>query len=299
MKDQIITMKKAGTTNPSKNGYVSITSVSDEMGYYLRKVNSIPNLTAEQEKELALKAKKGNKEAKKILVQSNLKLVLSIAKKAIHVSKIPMVDLIQEGNLGLMVAVEKFNPELGYRFSTYATWWIKQAMFKAISEQSYCMKIPVYIQETLSKFSKIKSEMERTYNCQVTTKDVANKMNIEPEKIDTFLSAYSKTVSIEGSYDANNGSELSVADILEDEKTCVEENIEYEELKKELKSVISTLKEREQTVINMRFGLENFTRTTLEDIGKMFGVTKECIRQTEIRALNKLKNNIAIACYAN
>lgn len=299
MKDQIITMKKVGTTNPARDGYVSITSISDEMGSYLKKVNSIPSLNAEQEKEIALKAKNGDKEAKKILVQSNLKLVLSIARKAIHVSKIPMVDLIQEGNLGLMVAVEKFNPELGYRFSTYATWWIKQAMFKAISEQSYCMKIPVYIQETLSKFSKVKSEMEKTYNCQVTTKDVANKMNIEPEKIDTFLSAYSKTVSIEGSFDANNGSELSVADVLEDEKTCVEENIEYEELKKEIKNVISTLKEREQTVINMRFGLENFTKTTLEDIGKMFGVTKECIRQTEMRALNKLKNNITIACYAN
>ena len=299
MKDQIITMKKVRTTNPSREGYLSITSVSDEMGSYLRKVNSFPNLNAEQEKEIALKAKNGDNKAKKIIVQSNLKLVLAIARKAIHVSKIPMVDLIQEGNLGLMVAVEKFNPELGYRFSTYATWWIKQAMFKAISEQSYCMKIPVYIQETLSKFSKVKSEMEKAYNCQVTTKDVANKMNIEPEKIDSFLSAYSKTVSIEGSFDANNGSELSIADILEDEKTCVEENIEYEELKKEIRNVVSTLKEREQAVIKMRFGLENFAKTTLEDIGKMFGVTKECIRQTEMRALNKLKSNSAIACYAN
>ena len=218
MKDQVIKMKNVGTTNPAREGFVALTSASEDMGAYLRKVNSYKTLTAEEEKEVALRAKNGDKEAKKVLVQSNLKLVLTIARKAIHVSKLPLVDLIQEGNLGLMVAVEKFNPELGYRFSTYATWWIKQAMFKAISEQSYCMKIPVYIQETLSKFSKVKAEMERAYNCQVTNKDVAEKMNIEPDKIDTYLSAYTTTVSIEGTFDANNGSELNVADVIEDNK---------------------------------------------------------------------------------
>ncbi len=300
MKEQFINMKKTGTTNPFAEGYISLTSCSDDMGAYLRKANSYKTLSADEEKEIAIRAKNGDKNAKKVLVQSNLKLVLTIARKAIHVSKLPMLDLIQEGNLGLMVAVEKFNPELGYRFSTYATWWIKQAMFKAISEQSYCMKIPVYIQETLSKFSKVKSEMERAYNCQVTNKDVAEKMNIEPEKIDTFLSAYTTTVSIEGTFDAkNNGSELSVADVLEDERATVEENIEYEELKNDLHQVISVLKDREQAVIKMRFGLENFAKTTLEDIGKKFGVTKECIRQTEMRALNKLKSNLALSCYAN
>ena len=297
MKDAMIRMKKA--TNPMKLGFVNSSSNSDEFNSYLRKVNSFATLSAEEEKEAAILAKQGNKEAKKKLVQSNLKLVLTIAKKAIHVSKLPMTDLIQEGNLGLMVAVEKFNPELGYRFSTYASWWIKQAMFKAISEQSYCMKIPVYIQETLSKFSKIKSEMERAYNCQVSNKDVAKKMDLEADKIDTYLSAYSTTVSIEGSFDAKGGSELNVADILEDTKTNVEANIEFEQLKAEIKDVVSTLKEREQTVIKMRFGLENFAKTTLEDIGKMYGVTKECIRQTEARALNKLRNNFALACYAD
>ena len=292
MKDAFIPMKK--TTNPAKNNVVA-----NEFGAYLRKAQSFKSLDAAEEKEVALRAKNGDKEAKKILVQSNLNVVLTIARKVIHVAKLPMVDLIQEGNLGLMIAVEKFNPELGYRFSTYASWWIKQAMFKAISEQSYCMKIPVYIQETLSKFSKVKAEMERAYNCQVTNKDVAEKMNMEPEKIDTFLSAYSTTVSIEGSFDGKNGSELNVADVLEDVKTNVEENIEYEQLKNDLRNVVSTLKEREQTVIKMRFGLENFTKTTLEDIGKLFGVTKECIRQTEARALNKLRGNLLLSCYAD
>ena len=292
MKDQVITMKKT-STNPSRAGFVPLCSGSSELGNYLRYVNGIRSLEADEEKEIARLAKAGDKEAKKKLVQANLKLVLTIARKAIHVSKLPMTDLIQEGNLGLMIAVEKFNPDLGYRFSTYACWWIKQAMFKAISEQSYCMKIPVYIQETLSKFSKLKSEMERSYNTQVTTQDVAKKMDIEPEKIDLFLSAYSTTVSIEGSFDGNNGSELSVADVVADEKASVEENLEYEELKREISNVVSTLKEREQAVIKMRFGLENFAKTTLEDIGKIYGVTKECIRQTEMRALSKMRSNFA------
>ena len=290
---KVVTMKKTGVTNPARAGFVSFTSVSSDLGDYVRKINSAKSLEANEEKDLAIKAKNGDLLAKKELVKANLKLVLTIARKAIHVSKLPLVDLIQEGNLGLMIAVEKFNPELGYRFSTYATWWIKQAMFKAISEQSYCMKIPVYIQETLSKFSKVKTEMERAYNCSVSNQDVAKKMNIEPEKIDTYLSAYTTTVSIEGSFDANNGSELAVADVVADDKVTVEENVEYEELKKEIANVVSTLKEREQTVIKMRFGLENFAKTTLEDIGKMYGVTKECIRQTELRALNKLRNSFA------
>ena len=298
MKEQIIRVKNAGTSNPFREDYVSAPCADNEYNAYYRKANNYPNLSAEEEKIIATRAQQGDDKAKKILVQSNLKLVLTVARKAIHVSKLPLIDLIQEGNLGLMVAVEKFNPTLGYRFSTYATWWIKQAMFKAISEQAHCMKIPVYVQEILSKFSKIKAEMEKAYNKTVSTKDVAEKMNIEPEKIDSFLSAYSSTVSIEGSYDGKDGSEMSVADIIADNKTTVEENIEYEELKKDLNQVISVLKDREQTVLKMRFGLENFTKTTLEDIGKMFGVTKECIRQTEMRALNKLKANMASSCYS-
>ena len=298
MKEQTIEMKKNGTSNPFRENYVSAPNYDNEFNAYYRKANNYPNLNAEEEKIVALKAQNGDEKAKRVLIQSNLKLVLTVARKAIHVSKLPLIDLIQEGNLGLMVAVEKFNANLGYRFSTYATWWIKQAMFKAISEQGHCMKIPVYVQETLSKYSKIKAELEKTKNETVSTKEVAEKMNIEPEKIDSYLSAYTSTVSIEGSYDGKDGSEMSVAEIVADDKATVEENIEFEELKKDLNQVISVLKDREQTVIKMRFGLENFAKTTLEDIGKIFGVTKECIRQTETRALNKLRANLASSCYA-
>lgn len=146
---------------------------------------------------MAQQIEQGDLEAKQKLIQANLKLVVTIARKAIHMSALPIIDLIQEGNMGLMIAAEKYNYKLGYRFSTYAGWWVKQAMFKAISEQSHCMKIPVYIQETLSKFSKVKSKMEQEVNTPVKTEDVAKEMNIAPDKIEMFLSAYTKTISIE------------------------------------------------------------------------------------------------------
>ena len=289
MKNARIKMRKTSkSTNPTKNLVLQGGS-EDLLSCYLKEIAKCPTLNAEEEKATAKLAKEGDCEAKKRLVRANLKLVLTIARKAIHMSKIPMIDLIQEGNLGLMIAVEKFNWKLGYKFSTYAGWWIKQSMFKAISEQSHCMKIPVYIQETLSKFSKIKSEMERQYNCQVKTDDVAKKMDISAEKIDSYLSAYSKTISIEGGFDTDSGKEMNMADFLEDEKSCVQSSVEFEHLRKDIETVVSTLKEREQEVVRMRYGLGEFSRQTLEEIGNIYGVTKECIRQTELRALKKMR----------
>ena len=162
-------------------------------------------------------------------------------------------------------------------------------MFEAISEQSHCMKIPVYIQETLSKFSKVKSQMEQEVNASVKTEDVAKKMNIAPDKIEMFLSAYTKTISIENGLEKNDGKELNVADILADNTSLVSENIEFQSLKNDIQNVISTLKEREQEVVKMRYGLDDTERYTLEEIGNIYGVTKECIRQTELRALKKMK----------
>ena len=207
-------------------------------------------------------------------------------------SNLPMIDLIQEGNLGLMVAAEKFNYKLGYKFATYASWWIKQSMFKAISEQSHCMKIPVYIQETLSRFSKLKREMERENNCQVKNEEVAKRMNIPANKIDAFLNAYTKTISIESGIENNNGKEMNIADIIEDKKASATEDVEYEHLKSDILNVISTLKDREQAVVKMRYGIENDTKMTLEEIGNIYGVTKECIRQTELRALKKMRFSV-------
>lgn len=301
MKNEQIRMKKTSkSTNPAKNKVLHADR-DCVLNCYLREIANYPTLSGIEEKEIAKRAHEGDLEAKKQLIQANLKLVITIARKAIHMSKIPMTDLIQEGNLGLMIAAEKFNWKLGYKFSTYASWWIKQSMFKAISEQSHCMKIPVYIQETLSKFSKIKSEMERQYNCQVKKEDVAKKMDISADKIDSFLSAYSKTISIENGFENENSKETNIADILEDEKSCVYSIVEFEYLRKDIETVVSTLKAREQDVVRMRYGLGDFAKRTLEEIGNLYGVTKECIRQTELRALNKMRSSAfgqdVLSCY--
>ena len=297
MKNCLVEMKKS-FTNPAKSEVLASDN-DTTLSLYVRELASIKSLSPLEEKAVAKRAQEGDKEAKKQLVQANLKLVITIAKKAIHMSSLPLIDLIQEGNLGLMIAAEKFNYKLGYKFSTYASWWIKQSMFKAISEQGHCMKIPVYIQETLSKFSKIKSEMEREYNCQVRTQDVAEKMNISADKIDTYLAAYSKSVSLEGGFENDNGKETSLADILADDKASVHSAVEYEGLKNDIEMVVSTLKEREQEVVKMRYGLGNMAKRTLEEIGNIYGVTKECIRQTELRALKKMKaqGQDVLACY--
>ena len=299
MKNSKIKMRKTSKlTNPARNKVLQGDSI---LSCYLKEISAFPAMDAFEEKEVAKRAKEGDIKAKQQLIQANLKLVITIARKAIHMSNLPMIDLIQEGNLGLMIAAEKFNWKLGYKFSTYASWWIKQSMFKAISEQGHCMKIPVYIQETLSKFSKIKSEMERQYNCQVKTNDVAKRMDISPEKIDTYLSAYSKTISIESGIENENGKEINVADILEDTKATVYANVEFESLCGDIENIVSTLKEREQDVVRMRYGLGNFARKTLEEIGNIYGVTKECIRQTELRALKKMRSSAfgqdVLSCY--
>lgn len=298
--EQVIELKVGPqNSNPAKKEVLE-PSTDTVLKVYLREIANYPQLSFEEEKVLAQQIEQGDLEAKQKLIQANLKLVVTIARKAIHMSALPIIDLIQEGNMGLMIAAEKYNYKLGYRFSTYAGWWVKQAMFKAISEQSHCMKIPVYIQETLSKFSKVKSKMEQEVNTPVKTEDVAKEMNIAPDKIEMFLSAYTKTISIENGLEKNDGKELNVADILADDTTLISENIEFQALKNDLNNVIeTTLKEREQEVVKMRYGLGDTERYTLEEIGNIYGVTKECIRQTELRALKKMKMSGAdlLSCY--
>ncbi len=297
--DSLIEMKVTPkNSNPANNEVIQGTN-DTVLQNYLREISAYAQLTQEEETELAKRIEQGDLEAKQKLIQANLKLVITIARKAIHMSSLPIVDLIQEGNMGLMIAAEKFNYKLGYRFSTYAGWWVKQSMFKAISEQSHCMKIPVYIQETLSKFSKVKSQMEQETNSSVKTEEVAKKMNIAPDKIETFLSAYTKTISIENGMERGDGKELNVADILADEKTLISANVEYQGLKDDIQNVLSNLKEREQEIVKMRYGLGDTERYTLEEIGNLYGVTKECIRQTEMRALKKMKltGESLLSCY--
>lgn len=279
------------SSNPARNEIVEGAN-DNILSNYIREISDYQALTQAEEIALAKKAKEGDIDAKKQLIKANLKLVITIAKKVIHMSNLPMTDLIQEGNLGLMIAADKFNYKLGYKFATYASWWIKQSMFKAISEQSHCMKIPVYIQETLSRFSKLKREMEQENNTPVKTEDVAKRMNIPADKIDTFLNAYSKTISIESGLENNDGKDMTLAEIIEDKKASATDKVEFEDLKTDILNVISTLKEREQEVVKMRYGLEDNTKKTLEEIGNIYGVTKECIRQTELRALKKMRFSV-------
>ncbi len=292
-------MKNASVKTASV--FASDFKTDSSLNFYVKRVSKFPVLSAEEEKELARLSSLGNEDAKKRLIQANLRLVINIARKSIHVSSLSMFDLIQEGNLGLIAAVDKFKWDLGYKFSTYATWWIKQAMFKAISEQSHCMKIPVYIQETLSKYKKVKHSLEQKYNCSIKPSVVANKMGISEEKIDMFLGAYTKALSLEASMDANDDNQMTLSEIIEDVKQNVEKTIEYEDLKHDIKIALDTLKTKEKEVITLRFGLKNGGRKTLEEIGNMYGVTKECIRQMEKRAINKIRStNLTrdlLSCY--
>jgi len=288
-------------SNKTSSVFNSDIKADSSLNFYVKRVSKFPVLTGDEEKELARLASKGDEEAKKRLIQANLRLVINIAKKSIHVSALSMFDLVQEGNLGLMAAVDKFNWRLGYKFSTYATWWIKQAMFKAISEQSHCMKIPVYIQETLSKYKKVKHSLEQKYNCSIKPAIVADKMGISKEKIDTFLGAYTKALSLEASMDSEDENQMSLSEIIEDVKQNVERTVEYEELKKDIKIALDTLKDKEKEVIVLRFGLKNGGKKTLEEIGNMYGVTKECIRQMEKRAIKKIRSTSMtrdlLSCY--
>lgn len=276
-------------TNPAKNNVIPFSN-ENSLSFYLKEISNFRTLTTAEEKELAIKIGEGDLTAKKELINANLKLVVNIARRIVHQSNLPMIDLIQEGNLGLMIAVEKFNYKFGYKFATYASWWIKQAIFKAISEQGHSMRIPVYIQETLSKFSKVKREMEQKTNNIIKNEDVAKKINLDINKVNEYLNAYSKTISIEAGIEMQNGSELDIEDVLVDLKSNASKKIEEENLKNDIKEVLKNLKEKEAEVLKMRFGLNEIQKRTLEEIGKLYGVTKECIRQTEIRALRKIKS---------
>ena len=242
--------------------------------------------------ELIVRAKAGDVAARNEVIEHNIPLIKKIAKKSITTTTLTDSDLIQEGIFGLVTAIEKFNPALGYKFATYASWWIKQAMFKAVSEQSYAVNIPVYIQETLSRYKKTKQEMEQKAQKEVSKKEVATKLKLTEDKIDTFLNVYTKALSIESGTSITNNKELTLAEIIEDEKQNVEKEVVNNDLKKDIKKALEILKDKEKDVIVLRFGLEDKEKMTLEEIGNNYGVTKECIRQIEKRALNKMASDV-------
>ena len=287
MKDQVIRMKS--TTNPARSGFISFNT--EEMGAYLKKVNSYKSLDSAEEKEIARKAKNGDKEAKKILVQSNLKLVLTIARKAIHVSKLPMVDLIQEGNLGLLKAVEKFDYRKGYKFSTYATWWIRQAITRAIADQARTIRIPVHMVETINKLIRVSRQLLQELGREPTDDELAAEMQMPVEKVRETRKIAQEPVSLETPIGEEEDSHLGDF-IPDDDIPAPADAAAFSLLKEQLNEVLNTLNERERDVLRLRFGLVDGKARTLEEVGSQFNVTRERIRQIEAKALRKLRNPV-------
>lgn len=278
---------KVAAQNPAKIVYFHAKNDSFTQKY-LNEISKINVLSTEQEINLAKKIKQGDIEAKKQLTEANLRLAANIALK-IKNPNMSLFDLIQEANVGLMVAIDKYNYKYGYKFSTYATWWIKQAVLKAISEQSGCVKVPVYVQEILGKYSKLKTKIEKETNTNLSIRDMATQMNIAPEKLEEYISAFNQSVSLETPGDTYSDKSLALAEIIADENANTTVNAEFANLKKDIHEMMRCLKDREKEVIKLRFGLGKSAKKTLDEIGKIYGITKECVRQTEIRALKRLK----------
>ena len=282
-------MKNKAMSCPISVGSGSL-GTENQLGIYLKKIYGTSLLSAKEEKELGKGINEGDLRAKRKLVQANLRLVISIAKKYAN-NGLSFQDIIQEGSLGLITAAEKFNYKLGYKFSTYATCWIKQAINKAISEQTHCMRIPVYVQEIISKYSKVKEEMEKTSRSKnVEVKDVAKKLNLPENKLNRYIGAFNKSISIDTAFENSNGQSVGLSEFLFDENSVTELQTDVKQLRQDVFSTLEKLKGREKEVIKRRYGLDSdIAPQTLEEIGNKLGVTKECIRQTEIRALGKIR----------
>ena len=264
-----------------------LTGASDSVKVYLAQIGSIPLLTAEQEKEIAQRVAEGDEEAKNILTTSNLRLVVSIARKYLN-RGLSIQDLIQEGNMGLMHAVEKFDYTRGFRFSTYATWWIKQSMIRAIADQSRDIRIPVHMGEMIGKINRERRQLSQELGREPTSEEIAAKIpGMDPVRVDEIQKLSMDTVSLEAPAGDEENSTLS--DFVADQKTV--DPVEYANStfrKEEVNHLLAELNEREQQIIRMRFGLDDGVPKTLEEVGKVFNVTRERVRQLENRALRKL-----------
>ena len=262
-------------------------SADDPVRMYLKDIGKIPLLTPERETELAELAVMGDKQAKNELVRANLRLVVSIAKK--HIGKgMFLLDLIQEGNLGLMKAVEKFDYRKGFKFSTYATWWIRQAISRAIADQARTIRIPVHMVETIHKVSRTTRQLLQELGREPTTQEIADRLETTEEKIREILKIAQDPVSLETPVGEEEDSHLG--DFVEDnESPTPSETASYSLLREQLQAVLMTLSPREAEVIRLRYGLYNGRPLTLEEVGQRFNITRERIRQIEAKALRKLR----------
>lgn len=264
----------------------------DSVRLYLREIGKIPLLTPEEEAELAQRIVKGDKKAKDKMVEANMRLVVSIAKRY-GGRGLDFLDLIQEGNTGLLRAVEKFDPDKGFKFSTYATWWVRQAITRAIADQARTIRIPVHMVETINKVLRTTRKLTSELNREPTNEEIAKALDMEPDKIDYVMRIKQDIASLDASIGREGDDEDSVlGDFVEDEeRDSPEDSAANQILKEQLSEIIATLTDREQKIIRLRFGIGGGRPHTLEEVGAEFDVTRERIRQIEAKALSKLRKN--------
>ncbi|MFQ9894134.1 MAG: RNA polymerase sigma factor RpoD [Emergencia sp.] len=263
-------------------------AVDDPVRMYLKEIGKVPLLSADEEIELAKKMELGDEEAKKKLCEANLRLVVSIAKRYVGRGML-FLDLIQEGNLGLIKAVDKFDYRKGYKFSTYATWWIRQAITRSIADQARTIRIPVHMVETINKLIRVSRQLLQTYGREPSPEEIAKEMQISVEKVREIQKIAQEPVSLETPIGEEEDSHLGDF-IPDDDVPAPAEAAAFSMLKEQLVEVLDTLTEREQKVLKLRFGLEDGRSRTLEEVGKEFDVTRERIRQIEAKALRKLRH---------
>jgi RNA polymerase primary sigma factor len=264
----------------------------DSVRMYLREIGNIPLLNSDEELELSRKAAKGDKKAKDKMAEANMRLVVSIAKRYSG-RGLDLLDLIQEGNTGLLRAVEKFDPERGFKFSTYATWWIRQAITRAIADQARTIRIPVHMVETINKLLRTQRRMTQELNREPSVEELAKELDMEPDKIEYVMKIKQDITSLDAGVGRDGEDEDSVlGDFIEDEDSVTpEESASNQLLKEQVQDILSSLSDREQKIIKMRFGLEGGKSHTLEEVGQEFAVTRERIRQIEAKALAKLRKH--------
>jgi RNA polymerase primary sigma factor len=270
--------------------YLDDDVADDSVRLYLREIGKIPLLSAEEELNLAHRVVAGDKTAKDKMAEANMRLVVSIAKRYVG-RGLDLLDLIQEGNTGLLRAVEKFDPDKGFKFSTYATWWIRQAITRAIADQARTIRIPVHMVETINKLLRTQRRLTQELNREPTNEEIAEAMEIDVDKVEHIMKIKQDISSLDASI-RDDEEESVLADFIEDEDTISpEESATNQLLKEQVKGVLSGLSEREQKIISLRFGLADGKQHTLEEVGQEFAVTRERIRQIEAKALAKLRKH--------